>query len=486
MAATARWRCLTHSAVAARPPAFVAALRTLLTLRWIAIAGQTTAVLAASQGMNFQLPLTFCALLISTSATINVIAHVIYPAEKRLTEQGTLLSLFFDLMELVALLMLTGGLNNPFAVLILAPVTISATALKLSSTLWLGIAAMASVTLMTVLYMPLVHPDGTVLEAPELYRSGVAAALVIAVAFLSIYARRVTVEGYAMNQALTAAQIELSREQRLAAIGGIAAATAHELGTPLATIKLVAGELARELKDHPALAEDIALIRRESERCGEILADLSQGGRDDSQIRNAPLSAIVDEAAAPHLNRGKRVLIRVDGAMANEPHQDEPMANRSPELIHGLRNVIQNAVDFAESTVWVDIDVDSEQLRIAIGDDGPGFSPDILPRLGEPYVSTRRRGERRHGDEYEGMGLGLFIARTLLERTGATVAFANGGDARRRRSADQDIPAELTHPPGAIIEMVWPASVLVTPKVIARRALGRVGRGMDYLLLCKS
>lgn len=453
-------------------------LRTLVTLRWIAIAGQIVAVLAASQGMGFQLPLTYCALLISVSATVNVVVQVIHPAEKRLSEQGTLASLFFDLVQLVVLLMVTGGLNNPFAVLILAPVTISATALRLQSTLWLGISAMGAVALMTALYMPLVQADGTVLEAPELYRSGFAAALAIAVVFLSIYARRVTVEGYAMGQALTATQIELAREQQLAAIGGIAAATAHELGTPLATIKLVAGELARELKDHPELApevaEDIALIRREAERCGEIMADLGRGGRDDSQIRNAPLSAIVEEAAGPHRDRGKRVLIRVDGVMADEPHEDEPMAARSPELIHGLRNVIQNAVDFAASTVWVDIDLDAGELRIAVGDDGPGFSPDILPRLGEPYVSTRRRGEgRESGSEYEGMGLGLFIARTLLERTGARVAFANGSDARRRRSADRETPLELTHPPGAIIEMIWPESILLTPKDVARRPLGR-------------
>ena len=460
-------------------------LRTLVTVRWIAIAGQVAAVLATSQAMDYQIPLVYCALLISASASVNVVAQVIYPAEKRLTESGTLLSLFFDLMQLVTLLMVTGGLNNPFAVLMLAPVTISATALRLQSTLWLGIAAMAAVTLMSVVYLPLVHADGTVLEVPDLFRSGILAALAIAVTFLSIYARRVAVEGYAMSQALTATQIALAREQRLAAIGGIAAATAHELGTPLATIKLVAGELARELKDHPELsgelAEDVALIQREADRCGAIMADLSQGGRDDSQIKNAPISAIVDEAAEPHRNRGKRVLIRVDGAMAGEPRKDEPMVARSPELIHGLRNVIQNAVDFAATMVWVDIDLEAGGLRIAVGDDGPGFSPDLLPRLGEPYVSTRRRAperasganpDREPGSEYEGMGLGLFIARTLLERTGAEVSFANGGDARRRRSIDRETPPELTLPPGAIIELVWPTSILVTPKEIARRALG--------------
>ena len=452
-------------------------LRTLVTLRWIAIAGQITAVLAASQVMQFQLPLVYCALLISASASVNVVAHLIYPSEKRLSERGTLLSLFFDLAQLVTLLMITGGLNNPFAVLIIGPVTISATALRLQSTLWLGLTAMAAVAMMSVVHLPLIYADGTTLEVPAFYRYGVSAALAIAVVFVSIYTRRVTLEGYAMSQALSAAQIALAREQRLSAIGGIAAATAHELGTPLATIKLAAGELARELKDNPELVEDIDLIRREAERCGAILADLSLGGRDDSYVRHAPVSAIVEEAAAPHMNRGKRILIRIDGAPLDQlPEMDlePPTAARSPELIHGLRNVIQNGVDFAATTVWIDIDTESDRLRIAVGDDGPGFAPDILPRLGEPYVGTRRRGDSRLDDgEYDGMGLGLFIARTLLERTGARIAFANGSDRRRRRDVDRQIPLELIQAPGAIIEMIWPASMLVTPKEVARRPLGR-------------
>ena len=453
-------------------------LRTLVTVRWIAIAGQTMAVLAASFAMGFQLPLSYCALLISASASVNIVAQMVFPAEKRLTEQGTLLSLFFDLAQLVTLLMVTGGLNNPFAVLILAPVTISATALRLQSTIWLGVSAMAAVAVMATFYLPLIQADGTVMEAPELFRSGMSAALAIAVVFLSVYARRVTVEGFAMNQALTATQFALAREQRLAAIGGIAAATAHELGTPLATIKLVAGELARDVRDQPELAEDVALIRREAERCGEIMTDLSQSARDDSQIRVTPVVALVEEAAAPHSGRGKAVIIRFNGALAGEADADQPMVARSPELIHGLRNVIQNCVDFAATTTWVDIDFDGTALRIAIGDDGPGFSAEVLPRLGEPYVSTRQRGEPRAGDdpsEYEGMGLGLFIARTLLQRTGADIAFANGSDLRhsdRTGPRDPTGPASLARPPGAIIELIWPAERLVAPKAAARQALG--------------
>ena len=449
-------------------------LRTMVTVRWIAVAGQITAVAAASQCLGFKLPLIACAPLISLTATVNTAVQVIQPSEKRLSEQGTLLSLFFDLMQLVVLLMITGGLNNPFAVLLLVPVTISAAALRLQSTLWLAIAAMAAVPLMTVLYLPLTRADGTVLEVPDLYRSGISASLAIAVVFLSVYARRVTIEGYAMSEALSATHFALEREQKLAAIGGIAAATAHELGTPLATIKLVAGELARELKDRPELAEDLALIRSEANRCREILTDLSQGGREDSQIRNAPVSAIVEEAARPHRNRGKQVLIRYGGVLVDQPHGNEPMISRRAEMIHGLRNLIQNAVDFAESTIWIDIDPGEEELRIAVGDDGPGFRTDILPRLGEPYVSSRRRGDSRDvRGEYEGMGLGLFIARTLLERTGAVIAFANGSDARHRRRTGREAIAELSRPPGAIVEMIWPVSMLVTPKEVARQALGR-------------
>lgn len=446
-------------------------LRTLVVLRWIAIAGQSAAVLIAASWFGFELPLSLCALLISASVSFNIAAQMVHPAEKRLSEAGTLASLFFDLAQLVGMLVLTGGLDNPFVVLILAPVTVAATALRLRSTLWLGGAALAAIPLMAFVHEPLVMAGGRALDVPGLYRLGIAAALAIGLVFMGLYAGRVAAEGYAMSEALAATQLALAREQRLAAIGGMAAAAAHELGTPLATIKLVAGELADELAGHPELAEDAALIRREAERCGAIMADLSQGGRDDAQVKLAPVSAVIAEAARPHATRGKRVIVRIDGAPAEEAGADQPMIARSPELIHGLRNAIQNAVDFAASTVWVDADLSDATLRVAVGDDGPGFSPDILPRLGEPYVSTRARGERRAADgEYEGMGLGLFIARTLLERTGARVSFANGSDARR--GAPAGAAAEQARPPGAVIEIVWPSQVLVAAPGQARRALG--------------
>ncbi|MEM6676867.1 MAG: ActS/PrrB/RegB family redox-sensitive histidine kinase [Pseudomonadota bacterium] len=451
-------------------------LRTLLLLRWIAVIGQSVAVITAELAMGYTLPLPLCAALISGAVLANMVAATVFPSATRLSERVTLTSLMFDLVQIVALLMVTGGLNNPFALLVLAPVTISASALRLQPTLWLGIAAIVLVSAMSSLYLPLIGPDGEALELPIDYRGGVAAAIAIGVAFLSLYARRVTVEGYAMSQALSATQVALAREQRLAAIGGIAAAAAHELGTPLATVKLVAKELARELEDRPELAEDARLIHREAERCGRIMADLARTGREDAHIRTAPVSSVIEEAAAPHADRGKQIVLMLeeeeicDGAPGFE---DMPIVERRPELIHGLRNLVQNAVDFAESTVWVNVHQERGSLILSVGDDGPGFSPEVLPRLGEPYVSTRARGLSAagpptgilalgptggRGDGYEGMGLGVFISRTLLERTGARLRFAN---VPRR--------ASVWGPTGALIEVRWPPGTIERSKAESRR-----------------
>ncbi|MBY8977045.1 ActS/PrrB/RegB family redox-sensitive histidine kinase [Rhodobacteraceae bacterium NNCM2] len=455
-------------------------LRTLLVLRWMAICGQAAAVLVSSFVLGFDIPLTQCALLISASVSVNIAFHLIYPSETRLNERWTLTSLFFDLAQLACLLMVTGGLNNPFVVLLMAPVAISATALRLKSTIWLGLCTILLVPVMALVHVPLVNADGVQMSVPMLYQIGTSVALAVGIAFLALYVRRVTLEGYRMSQALNATQVALGREQRLAAIGGIAAATAHELGTPLATIKLVAGELARELKDRDDLPEeileDVELIRREADRCRDIMADLGRGGRDDRQVKHAPIGAVIDEAAKPHLDRGKRLIIRFDGAPMAEAGAEQPIVPVRPELVHGLRNVIQNAVDFAHDFVWIDVRVTETVIRIAIGDDGDGFRPDILPRLGEPYVSSRSRdGRERVNSEYEGMGLGIFIARTLLERTGAKLTFANGSDAIRRRRRSSILP-EISHPPGAIIEMVWPITKLAQPKRDVRQALGENAR----------
>jgi two-component system sensor histidine kinase RegB len=230
---------------------------------------------------------------------------------------------------------------------------------------------------------------------------------------------------------------------------------------------LASGELARELDDHPELKEDIDLIRKQAERCRDILRELSHGGKDDSHVKAVPISAIIEEAAEPHRYRGKRMILRLDGALIEDADQNQPIIRRQPEVIHGLRNLVQNAVDFSRSTVWVDVKWTEETLRIVVGDDGPGFSADMLGRLGDPYVTHRSRlglGARAKSGRagYEGMGLGLFIAKTLLERTGARIEFANGSDRDARDSGGHENPPELTRPAGAIVIAEWPLAALAS------------------------
>jgi two-component system sensor histidine kinase RegB len=260
----------------------------------------------------------------------------------------------------------------------------------------------------------------------------------------------------------------LAREQQLSALGGVVAAAAHELGTPLATIKLVSTELVDELADRPHLQEDAALVRAQADRCTEILRAMGPRGKEDILVRQAPFSSVVEEAAAPHADRGIRIITRIEGALVEDGPEVQPPMARRPEIIQGLRNLVQNAVDFAVTTVWIDLDWTDTELRAVIGDDGPGYPPDLIGRIGDPFV--RRRpvlGNERPG--YEGMGLGLFIAKTLLERSGARLHFGNG-DAPAADAAA--VPAEFARPTGAIVTLVWPRARVSDEEGAARAPLG--------------
>lgn len=434
-------------------------LRTLITLRWVALVGQAAAVAAAAFGFGFSLPVGWCFAVIAASALVNMVLTRLNPASKRLNERDAMLSLLFDITQASTLLALTGGLTNPFAVLLLAPVTIAASVLALRSTLILASAAMAATTLLLVAHRPLIFADGATLRPPDLYLLGIWAAITVGIVFTAVYTRRIGMETARMAEALSAAQLALSREQRLTAIGALAAAAAHELGTPLATIKLISGELARELKNQPEHAEDLALLRAQADRCREILRDLSEGGRSDAHIEQAPLLTVMEEAAGPHRLRGKTVVFRINGAPASEAGEAQPMLARRPEIIQGLRNLVQNAVDFAATTIWVDARERESTLRIAVSDDGPGFKAEVLSMLGDPYVTTRGRSRKPERDgEYQGMGLGLFIAKTLLERSGARVVFTNGAG-----GAD---------PGGAVVAAIWPRDAVIAERAERRPALG--------------
>ena len=425
-------------------------LRTMILLRWVAIVGQLVALTVAQRYFSLQLELGLCYLAVGVSVIGNLIAIFVFPENKRLSETENLLMVMFDLLQLGFLLFLTGGLNNPFALLLLGPVTISATVLTTRSTILMGALAIVIVSLLGQFHFPLRTEQGYILAIPQLFVFGNWVALVIAICFIGAYSRRVTSEIHSMGDALSATQMALAREQKLTDLGGVVAAAAHELGTPLATIKLTSSELIEELEDRIDLQEDALLIREQADRCRDILRDMGRAGKDDLHLRQAPLMTVVQEAAEPHANRGKEVLYTHDPVAGSEI--DQPAIFRKPEIIHGLRNLVQNAVDFAEDTVWIEAHWTEDIISLRIIDDGRGFPPSILGRIGDPFVGRRRtREQRSQRPEYDGMGLGLFIAKTLLERSGATLSFANGRDPYAGNTRNSEGV-------GAIVEVIWQRS----------------------------
>lgn len=408
-------------------------LQTLVRLRWYAITGQTVAVIAALYVYNLHLQTGIIAMIVGSSVLANIVFAFLYPQSRRLSEREAFFVLAFDVLQLALLLAVTGGLNNPFAMLLLAPVTIAATVLHRGSTMVLGAVAIVLITVLSQFAVPLLTQDNAPLELPGLFKFGFWIALIIGVVFLASYARQVTEEKQAMSEALVATQLALSRAQKLTDLGGVVAATAHELGTPLATIKLVSTELAEDLADRPDVQEDIALIRQEADRCRDILQSMGRAGKDDLHLRSAPLEAVVREAAEPHLERGKLVLF--DIAPDDEGPLAQPVVARRPETIHGLRSLIQNAVDFADERVEIDVSWSATHMMVRISDDGGGFPSSVLGRIGDPFISQRRAGADARRPEYRGMGLGLFIAKTLLERTGAVLQFANARQAGPTKNA---------------------------------------------------
>jgi two-component system, sensor histidine kinase RegB len=245
--------------------------------------------------------------------------------------------------------------------------------------------------------------------------------LLLAIGFIGAYAWQLTEEARQLADALAATELVLAREQHLSQLDGLAAAAAHELGTPLSTITVIATEIEREMKPDAPYADDVKLLREQAQRCRGILAKLTQLSASAEPFDRMPLSALIEETVAPHRNFG----VAIDVMLV--PHEaPEPIGRRNPVILYGLGNVLENAVDFASRRVEVAADWSAEEIALTINDDGTGFAPEIMDRIGEPYVTSRRRGAQPSVDiEAGGLGLGLFIAKTLLERSGAKLVFAN-------------------------------------------------------------
>ncbi len=408
-------------------------LRTLVLIRWVAIAGQVAALLVVHYGLGFGLPIVPTMAAVIASAIVNLAAQF-GGGSGRISETCAAGYLAFDIAQLAVLLFLTGGLGNPFAFLLLAPVAISATVLTLRSTIILSALALVAITVLSVRHMPLPW-RGTPPELPTLYLLGVWTALAIGILFFAAYTWRVAQAARELSDGLFATQQALAREQRLSAMGTIAAAAAHELGSPLGTIAVVSRELSHDLDPDSPIAEDVALLSAETNRCRDILAELAHNPEeDDAPFSAVPVSAVVENAVSRHQLETLSVVFKTTPLPENDI-SEEPRIRSAPEIIHGVGTLAQNAIQFAKSEVVISTAWSADQVSVTIMDDGPGFPPFVLDRIGEPYISLRMTQE-------DHMGLGIFIAQTLLARTGAQLSFGNRQEG------------------GAVVEIRWPRSVI--------------------------
>src|SRR5580698_3694737 len=411
-------------------------LDTILRLRWLAALGQLAAIFLVEQGLEFDVEVVPCLAIVGFSALLNLILQLWFNPMERLEPSFAAALLALNIVELAGLLFLTGGLQNPFSFLFLAPVLISATALPIRFTIALGMLAVACASVLVFIHFPLPWDSDDPLVLPPIYLFGVWLSIVVAIGVTSLYAFQVAEEARKLSDALAATELVLAREQHLTQLDGLAAAAAHELGTPLSTIFLISRELEQGVNDKTQLSADFKALREQTQRCRDILAKITQLSSSGAPFDRMPLSTLIEETVAPHRDFGVDIRVRIAVAGTREP-----VGTRNPAIIYGVGNILENAVDFARAAVEVNAWWNAETVEIVISDDGPGIAPDLLKRIGEPYLSRRRDTDEAQGVR-GGLGLGVFIARTLLERTGATVSFTN------RMFPDH----------GAVVQIVWPRS----------------------------
>lgn len=400
-------------------------LRTIIWIRWVAIAGQLGTLLIVQFGLGWSLPIDAALGAVVGSVLINGVMMFRRPSQGRVGELEAAVYLGCDILQLAVLLYLTGGLENPFALLFLGPVTVSATILSRSATAILSALVVVTATFLAFEHFPLPWPEPG-LQLPVPYISGLWVAVVVGTLFMTVYIGSVAGEGRRMSEALTATQVALAREQQLSAVGGLAAAAAHELGSPLATIAVTVKELFREMPPGNPFLGDIEILQVEADRCRDILAEI--GRLPETSDPNDPFATgLLSDVVAAAAARYRSEALALDVVAAPEGDSSEPIVPRSPEFLHGLGNVIQNAVQFGKTLVSVEVSWNSNEARVEVRDDGRGFPPGVLDRVGEPYISSRGDGH---------LGLGIFIAQTLLERTGARIKFSNIRDSGRVTGAE--------------------------------------------------
>ena len=428
--------------------------KTLINLRWLAIAGQAVAIAVTNFFLDFTFNFEGCLTIILFSCLVNVTSSIYFRMEKRLSAFKTFLFLAFDLTQISFLLFFSGGISNPFSILIIVPAIVSASSLPIFYLISLGFITLLSILLLSVKHFPIIDGSGNILKSPDILLVGFSASLIITVTFLGSYARRIFLDNSNMNKALQATQVALERERKLTALTGVVAALGHELGSPLATIKLASSELLSEIDSDSPNYQDIKLIFDQIQRCKAIISDMGSLGKDDQYVKTIDFFTLIFEASQPYKKLDKKIIFRLNGVRQGYEgisikEKMIPLVRREPELIHGIRNIVHNALKFAKTSVDINLITASRKLKLEIIDDGKGFSYDVTKMIGEPIIKKSAfysTGAKTETSE-EGMGLGLFIANILLERTNGQLKFSNvkqseGGGKKRIIGAKVEISWE--------------------------------------------
>ena len=390
--------------------------KTLVFLRWIAIFGQLFSVNLVYFFLDLDFPVLLCHIAIGIGLFTNVYLQFGLKANL-LKDLYSCSFLMYDIIQLSILLFLTGGIFNPFAILLIVPTIVSSTFLSMGSTIILGSSTIFLLFILTFFKMPLPGMEEYVLSFPNYYVTGILISLIIGLIFLSYFGIRFAGETKKRSDALNKLQQILAKEYELESLGGQAAAAAHSLGTPLATISVVSKEMRKEVGDDSKLTKDLDLLISQTKRCSEILKKISQ----KKIISDEFLSSMTFEDLLEEIIKSFKESTEKNIKLNTEKDTNKIDIKRNPELVYGLRNFIGNAIKFAYQKVQISIISDNINLYILIEDDGPGFPEDIMKALGEPYIKSRSKLYKDNA----GLGLGTFLGKTLLERKSALITFEN-------------------------------------------------------------
>jgi len=409
---------------------------TLTILRYIAIFGQFIAINIVFFYLDLKFPIKESYVIIIIGLITNLFLQFKIKVNQ-LRDSYASLFLLYDLIQLSALLYLTGGILNPFSILLIIPTIVSSTFLSMGTTIILGLITSILLFVISFTHLPLPGLDSNIFSVPNYYTIGILISILIGLIFLSYFGIRFAGETKKRSEALNKLQEVISKEYELESLGGQAAAAAHSLGTPLATISVVAKELKKEIGEDKDFSKDIDLLISQTKRCSEILKQISKKQiEEDIFISSIKFEDLLEEIINSFKETSsKEIELKVDN------DQNKIAIRRTPEIIYGLRNFIGNAVKFSKSKVKIYLKSDQKSIEIKINDDGPGIPEDIIMKIGEPYIKSKSKIL----SPYSGLGLGTFLGKTLLERQNAKLSF--------RRNSDLG---------GALVTITWIASSFIS------------------------